>query len=134
MVVSTIISRLVGRWMQNREKLEVKAVDDYSAQRSSAVRRSGVYHEPRRYARAPAGKDRDAAWWQDQYIPEDKEDLELWAKELQRSPKKSLFERARTIFGSERLAGHYQGKILKDFAEVGMGACEIETVKMARSK
>jgi hypothetical protein len=131
MVVSTIISRLVGRWMQNREKLEVKAVDDYSeAQRKQEYEEAEFtmnHADMLAHLQQKTGLPMVA---QNQYIPEDKEDLDLWKKELQRLPEEILFEQGENdILEDSGWFDIIKEKCLKDAAEVGLIACEIVNVE-----
>jgi hypothetical protein len=86
-IVNRIVSGLVGRWMQRNEKIQVKAIDDLSqldkqaeyeqiefildnrAKLEQLQQESGVQIIP-----------------QDQFIPADKEELNLWKHQFQKLP------------------------------------------------
>jgi len=121
MLVNTIISRLVGRWMSQNEKISITAIDSLS------VKEKNRQYEEAEYLMND--KENVAALEEaggvnlvppDQFIPEDKSELELWASEEQRLPEEILFEEG----SNEALesCGWFdvlKEKMLHDSAEVG---------------
>src|SRR5665213_2981375 len=126
MIVNTIISRLVGRWMNKKEMASVTAVDPVSAKQ----KKDG-------YSQAEFilyNKDKLAELQnqsgvpvvpQGQFIPEDKDHLDLWAHEEQRLPEEILTEKGiNTVFDSNGWSDVLKRKILHDSAEVGLVATD----------
>lgn len=94
MIVNTIVSRLVGRWMQKRLKASVTAVDPISInQKKKEVDKAEFYLHNQDMLNA-LGQEAGANFIpQDQFIPDDKDHLDLWAEEEQRIPEEILMEK-----------------------------------------
>lgn len=129
MIVNTIISRLVGRWMTKREKASVEAKDPIS-----------INQKKEEYATAEfvlAYKDKLAGLQdatgvemisQNQFVPDDKDHLDLWATEEQRIPEEILYEKGiNNVFSDNGFGdmGVNTRKIKHDSAEVGLVAAEV---------
>lgn len=121
-VVQTIISRLVGRWMQRREKIIVTAIDPLSVQSKQEQYEEAEFilfnREMLMQLQQESGVQLISP---DQFVPEDQNDLDLWASEYQRLPEEILFEKG----CNEALASNgwfdvLKEKMLHDSAEVGL--------------
>ncbi len=119
-IVNRIVSGLVGRWMQRNEKIQVKAIDDLSqtnkkdeydqiefildnrAKLEQLQQESGVQVIP-----------------QDQFIPADKEELNLWQAQFQRLPEEICYEMGcNDVLSSNGWFDVLKEKLLHDAAEV----------------
>ena len=94
MIVNTIISRLVGRWMTKVEKAKVEAVDIISTKKKKDIVDQAEFLL---YNREILEKLQEQSGVQmipqDSFIPDDKDDLDLWAKEEMRLPEEILYEK-----------------------------------------
>ncbi len=121
LIINTIISKLVGGWMGRNEKIVVTAIDPLSvkdkqdeyqqaefvmnnkAQLQQLQEQSGVPMIP-----------------QDQFVPEDQEDLETWFTQSLRLPEEILYEEGTNdIFSTNGWFDVLKEKMLHDSAEVG---------------
>jgi len=93
LIVNTIISRLVARWMQKGEKVQVTAIDSLSVKdKKEQYEQFEFIIENRKHLEElqeqsgvqiiPTGED----------IPSDKEELNLWQAQFQRVPEEILTE------------------------------------------
>lgn len=94
MIVNTIVSRLVGRWMTKKYKASVTAVDCISIKKKQDIIDDADYY----MSNKDMLKDLEAASGaqvipQDQFIPDDKDHLDLWAEEEVRVPEEILMEK-----------------------------------------
>ncbi|MGK2861009.1 MAG: hypothetical protein ACSLE0_03705, partial [Chitinophagaceae bacterium] len=128
MIVNTIVSRLVGRWMTKKEKAIATATDPIS-----------IYKKKEIYNRAEFVldyKDQLAALEQesgvptiaaDEFVPDDKDHLDLWAEEEQRLPEEMLYEKGvNNVFDDNGWGdmGVNTRKIKHDSAIVGLVGAE----------
>lgn len=93
MIVNTIISRLVGRWMTKRYKASITAVDDISIKKKkTAVNEAEFYMNYKDQLRQVSNESGVQMIPQDQFIPDDKDHLDIWAEEELRVPEEILME------------------------------------------
>src|SRR6478736_4604222 len=92
-IVNRIISGLVGRWMQRNEKIQVKAIDDLSQNDKQEQYEQIEFILHNRQMIAELEKQSGVQLVpQDQFIPADKEELNLWQAQFQRLPEEILYE------------------------------------------
>lgn len=121
LIVNTIITKLVGGWMGRNEKIVVKAIDPLS-----------VKDKQDNYEQAEFVMNHQAQLQQlqdqtgvpmippDQFVPEDKEDLETWFTQSLRLPEEILYEEGTNdIFETNGWFGVLKEKLLHDSAETG---------------
>lgn len=92
-MVNTIVTRLVGRWMNRQEKIVVTATDPLSIKQKNEQYKEILFELEHRKEIAEL---EDAIGVplvpKDQYRPADEGELELWRSELQRLPEEILYE------------------------------------------
>lgn len=122
MIVNTIISRLVGRWMQKREKASVTATDDISIKVKKDQQDEAEFYMDNKEMLAQLSQESGLQTIpQDAFVPEDRDHLDLWAAEEQRLPEEILNERGiNTVFDENGWADVLKRKTLRDSAEVGL--------------
>jgi hypothetical protein len=92
-IVNRIISALVGRWMQKNEKIQVKAVDDLSQTDKQEQYEQIEFILDNREKLEKLQKESGVQLVpQDQFIPEDKEELNIWQTQFQKIPEEILCE------------------------------------------
>lgn len=125
-IVSTAISRMVGRWMQGTEKISVKAVDPISIQKKQSEKEDIEYtmdNKPMLDELTQASGVPLVS--QDQFIPQDKDELDMWA-EQQHLPEEIKFEKGTNqVLKDNGWFDIIKEKVLTDAAEVGLIACEV---------
>ena len=121
-IASTTISRIVSQWMGRNEKIQVTAVDipSVQAKKKQAENVEMVF----------ANKDKLALLQQesgvpmikqDQFVPEDKDDLDQWVSQFNELPEEIKYEMGvNAIFESNGWTGINKEKQLHDSAEVGL--------------
>lgn len=120
-LVNTIISRMVGRWMQRNEKISVTATDTLSIKQKNEQYEEIEFELMHREALADLEAQSGVPIVpKDQFRPEDKEELELWRQEIQRTPEEILYE----TNTNDSLAANgwfdvIKEKMLHDSAETG---------------
>jgi hypothetical protein len=126
MMVATTIQRTVGRWMQSNEKIVVKAEDMTSTkQRVSEVEMAEFAMNHRELLAQLEGNSGTPVVKQDQFIPDDKEDLEDWAKEELKLTEEIKFETGiNKVLADNGWFDVIKQKVLTDSATVGLLACE----------
>lgn len=91
MIVNTIVSRLVGRWMTKKYKAQVTAVDDITIKKKQqAVDEAEFYMNYKDQLAQVSNESGVQMIPQDQFIPDDKDHLDLWAKDELRVPEEIL--------------------------------------------
>lgn len=121
-VVQTIISRLVGRWMQRKEKIVITAIDPLSVRSKQDQYEEAEFILHNREMLMQLQQESGVQLVPpDQFVPEDQNDLDLWASEYQRLPEEILYEKG----CNEALASNgwfdvLKEKMLHDSAEVGL--------------
>ena len=94
MIVNTIISRLVGRWITMNEKAIVRAVDPISTkEKKDVISETEFLYYNREILEQLQAKSGVQMIPQDANIPDDKDDLDLWASEEVRLPEEILYEK-----------------------------------------
>jgi hypothetical protein len=92
MIVNTIISRLVGRWMQGVEKLQAKAVDPISVNKKRMMVQDAEFYMEYKSALAQIQQDSGVPMvTKDQFVPEDKDHLDIWTKYEMYLPEEYLY-------------------------------------------
>jgi len=121
-IASTTISRMVSQWMARNEKIDVEAVDLQSqkAKRKQADEAEMIL----------ANKDKLAMLNQqsgvpmtkpDQFIPEDKDDLDQWVLQFNQLPEEIKYEMGvNDIMEANGWTGVLKEKQLHDSAETGL--------------
>jgi len=122
MIVNTIISRLVGRWMTRKEKASVTAIDPVSVRQKKDEQDQAeflLYNQ-----NAMRGLEEQSGVPlipQDAFIPEDQDHLDFWAQEEQRIPEEILNEKGvNTVFNESGWEDVLKRKLLHDSATVGL--------------
>lgn len=127
MIVNTIISRLVGRWMTNKTKVSVSAVDPVSIRQKKQEQDIAEYLLENKDVIAELEQESGVSRTSpDQFVPEDKDHLDLWAEEEQRIPEEILTEKGINYVVDEN---GYNDILLRKFyhdsAEVGFIGVEV---------
>jgi hypothetical protein len=126
MIVNRIISGLVGRWMQRIEKIQVTATDPLSVKdKQEQYEQAEFVFYNRKQLEQLQQQSGVPMIPPDQFIAEDKDDLEEWAINGQRLPEEIKYETgtndilAAAGFGP---TGELKKKLLHDSAECGLVA------------
>jgi hypothetical protein len=92
-LVNRIISGLVGRWMQRQEKIQVTAIDPISIQaKQEQYEQAEVVFYNRKQLEQLQQESGVPMIPQDQFVAEDKDDLEEWAITGQKLPEEIKYE------------------------------------------
>ena len=119
---NTIVSRLVGSWMKRKEKIVVTAVDPFSVnkKKESADEAEFVYQNKEVLAQLQQESGVPIIP-QDQFIAEDKDDLDLWVSEFNKLPEEIKYSMGvNNIFDANGWNDVLKERILHDSAEVGL--------------
>lgn len=120
-IATTIIARMVGQWMGRHEKIYVTAVDRISQDAKKEQSDNAefiLHHKPQLAALEQASGAPMVP--QDQFIPEDKGELEQWKMEFNQIPEEIGYELGcNTIMDANGLYDVIKEKMLHDSAEVG---------------
>jgi len=119
-ITNRIVSGLVGRWMQRNEKIQVTAIDTLSTKEKEEEYKNIEFilynKEMLEQLQAESGVQ---VIPQDQFIPADKEELNLWQAQFQRLPEEILYEMgANDVLASNGWFDVLKEKMLHDAAEV----------------
>lgn len=119
---NTIVSRLVGSWMNRREKINVTAVDPTSAKIKKEIADEAEFVYQNKEILAQLQQESGIPVIpQDQFIAEDKEDLDLWVTEFNRLPEEIKYSLGiNNIFDANGWNAVLKHRILHDSAEVGL--------------
>ena len=91
MIVNTIVNRLVGRWMTKKYKATATAVDVISInKKQSQIDEAEFYMYNKDSLQQLSQESGTQLIPQDQFIPDDKNHLDLWAKDELRVPEEIL--------------------------------------------
>lgn len=94
MIVNTIVSRLVGRWMTKKEKAVVTAVDPISIKKKKDEYNRAEFFMYNKEKAAALEQELGATIIpKEGFIPDDKDHLDFWAEEEQRLPEEILYEK-----------------------------------------
>lgn len=121
MLVNTIISKMVGRWMGQNEKIVATAVDTLSTKQKIEEYQQAEFimhhREMLEQLQQQSGVPMIPA---NQFVPEDKSELDLWQTQFQRLPEEILYELGiNDVNQSNGLTDVIKEKLLHDSAEVG---------------
>jgi hypothetical protein len=127
-VVSTTISKIVGRWMGRNEKIVVRATDSLSEKdRIEGYQQAEFYMMHRDMVAQLEQASGTQITPKDQFIPEDPDELLLWSNELQRLPEEILYEKGvNDILDANGFFDQNKEKLLHDSAEVGLPVTHTE--------
>jgi hypothetical protein len=119
---NTIVSRLVGSWMNRREKINVTAVDPTSANIKKEIADEAEFVYQNKEILSQLQQESGVPVIpQDQFIAEDKEDLDLWVSEFNRLPEEIKYSLGiNNIFDANGWNAVLKHRILHDSAEVGL--------------
>lgn len=119
---NTIVSRLVGAWMNRKEKVSVTAVDPISLRKKNdqASEAEFIYHNKEVLAHLQVESGIPIIP-QDQYIAEDKDDLDLWTSEFNHLPEEIKYSIGiNNVLEANGWNDVLKERILHDSAEVGL--------------
>lgn len=124
MIINRIISGLVGRWMQRIEKIQVTATDPLSVKdKMDEYEQAEFVMQNRKQLEQLQQESGVPMINADQFVPEDKDDLEEWSKTGQRLPEEIACEMAiNDIFASAGFFDVLKEKELHDSSECGLVA------------
>jgi hypothetical protein len=93
-IVNTIISRLVARWMNSTEKIVVTAVDSLSQKdKQEEYQAAEFYMRHQAMIKQLEQASGQQIIPQGQYIPEDQNELDIWAAEYLELPEEIMYEK-----------------------------------------
>ncbi len=121
---NTIVARIVGAWMKRREKIDVTAVDTTSvtAKRQLADEAEFVFENKEILAQIQQESGIPIIP-KDQFVAEDKDDLDRWKSEFNRIPEEISYSLAiNNVFAANGWNDILKDRILHDSAEVGLVA------------
>ena len=123
-IVNRIISGLVGRWMNRSEKIMVTATDSISTrQKQDEYENLEFIITNRRKLEQLEQASGVQMIPQDQSLPSDKEELNLWQSQFQRLPEEILYELGiNDVLGACGWFDVLKEKMLHDSAETGFVA------------
>jgi len=121
-VVNTIISRLVGRWMLRNEKIVVTAIDPLSVKDKQEQYEEAEFILANRESLEALQQESGVQLIpEDQFVPTDRDELDLWAAEYQRLPEEILYEKGcNDVLDANGWFDVLKEKMLHDSAEVGL--------------
>ena len=121
-IVNTIISKIVGRWMGRTEKIVVKATDSNSVKdKTEGYKQAEFYMLHKEMIDQLEQASGTQITPKNQFVPEDYEELEIWANEQQRIPEEILYEKGENeVLDANGFFDQNKEKLLHDSAEVGM--------------
>lgn len=122
LIINRIISGLVGRWMQRLEKIQVTATDPISVKDKQEQYEQAEFvlynRKQLEQLQQQSGVPMIAP---DQFVAEDKDDLEEWAVAGQRLPEEIKYEMGTNdILASAGFFNEIKKKLLHDSAECGL--------------
>lgn len=121
MMVNTIITKEVSKWMGRNEKIVATAIDTLSVKQKKAEYEEAQFildqKEKLQQLQANSGIPMIP---QDQFVADDKQDLDLWASHLQRLPEEILYEEGTNdILKAAGMFDDVKDMMLHDSAECG---------------
>lgn len=119
---NTIVSRLVGSWMNRREKISVTAVDPTSALKKKEAADEAEFVLQNKELLAQLQQESGVPMIpKDQFIPEDKDDLDRWVTEFNHIPEEIKYSLGvNNVFAANGWDDVLKDRILHDSAEVGL--------------
>jgi hypothetical protein len=121
-IISTTISKMVGRWMGRSERVSVKATDSLSVkEKEDGYRQAEFYMMYKDKVQQLEQASGTQIMPKNQFVPEDNEQLEIWSAEDQRLPEEILYEEGiNDVLEANGFFDQNKEKLLHDSAEVGM--------------
>lgn len=120
-IVNTIVGRLVGRWMQRNEKVHVTAIDAFSKEQKQKKYDNAEFVLDNKELIGQLGQASGVPVVDvNEFIPEDKDDLDMWAAEYNQLPEEIKYSQATNNILS--INGWYdvnKERALHDSAQVG---------------
>lgn len=131
MIVSTTISRMKGRWMQNNEKVTIKAEDMLSVKQKEDKYEKAEFVMNNKDLLAELEANSGVPMVEpDQFIPEDKEELDDWKQDEFKLEEEIKFETGiNKVLNDCGWFDVIKDKSLTDSAEVGLIGCEMRTMR-----
>lgn len=122
LIGNTIVSRLVGAWLKRREKVSVTAVDPTSARvKKYSADELEYYYENKELLKELENQSGVPMIPEDQFVPEDREELDLWVSEFNRIPEEIKYSiGCNNILEANGWFDVLKDRILHDSAEVGL--------------
>ena len=119
---NTIIGRLVSSWMSRNEKIQVTAVDPTSVSKKKEVADDAEFIFQNKEILAHIQQESGVQIIpQDQFIAEDKDDLDIWRSEFNKLPEEILYSLGvNNVFEANGWNDVLKERILHDSAEVGL--------------
>ena len=119
---NTIVGRLVSSWMSRNEKISVTAVDSNSAKKKKELADEAEFVFQNKDVLAQLQQESGIPIVpQDQFVAEDKDDLDLWKSEFNRLPEEILYSLGvNNVFQANGWDDVLKERILHDSAEVGL--------------
>ena len=119
---NTIVGRLVGGWMKRNEKINVTAVDPISLkQKQEQADNAEFVFENKEMLMQLQQESGVPLVPQDQFVAEDKDELEEWLLEFNRTPEEIKYEiGSNNILQANGWFDTLKSKMLHDAAEVGL--------------
>lgn len=126
-MVNTVITKMVAKWMGRNEKIVATATDPISIQSKNKEYQEAEFILQNRQALEQLQEQSGVPMIpQDQFVPESKDDLELWAAHLQKLPEEILFEEGtNNILEDAGFFTTVKEKLLHGGAEVGLMGTEV---------
>jgi hypothetical protein len=126
-LVNRIISGLVSRWMARGEKIVVKAIDNLSQKdKQDEYDQLAFILNNKRMLESIQQESGVQLIPDNQFVPEDKEELYLWQQQFQRLPEEILYEIGNNdVLSSNGWFDVLKEKMLHDSAEVGLVGTKI---------
>lgn len=122
MIINRIITGLVGRWMQRQEKIQVTATDPISVRsKKEQYDQAEFVLYNRKQLEILQQESGVPMISPDQFVPEDKDDLEEWAITGNQLPEEIKYETGTNdIFQIQGFFDEIKKKLLHDSAECGL--------------
>ena len=119
---NTIVARLVGSWMSRKEKITVTAVDETSAKKKKEIIDEAEFIYQNKEVLAQLQQESGIPIIpEDQFIAEDKDDLDIWTTEFNHLPEEILYSLGcNNVFAANGWDDVLKQRILHDSAEVGL--------------
>jgi len=119
---NTIVARLVGSWMSRSEKISVVATDEASAMsKKSAADEAEFLYQNKEILSQIQQESGVPIIPQDQFIAQDKDELDQWTLEFNKLPEEILYSLGcNNIFEANGWNDVLKQRLLHDSAEVGL--------------
>jgi len=128
LIINTIITKLVGGWMDRNEKIVVKAIDPLSVKdKQETYQQAEFVMENKAQLEQLQQASGVPMIPQDQYVPEDRDELDIWFTNSMQLPEEILYEEgANDILDANGWFDVNKEKCLHDGAEVGLQGAFVE--------